>query len=43
MLIILEAMKMETEVRAPRAGTIDTIDVKEGDAVEVGRKLLTIA
>lgn len=42
-LIILEAMKMETEVRAPRAGTVASIDVKEGDSVEVGRALLTIA
>jgi oxaloacetate decarboxylase alpha subunit len=42
-LIILEAMKMETEVRAPRAGTVASIDVKEGDSVEVGRTLLTIA
>ena len=32
-LVILEAMKMETEVRAARAGTIVSVDVKEGDAV----------
>ncbi|MGD2167847.1 MAG: sodium-extruding oxaloacetate decarboxylase subunit alpha [Gammaproteobacteria bacterium] len=41
-LIILEAMKMETEVRAPRAGTVASIDVKEGDTVELGATLLTL-
>ncbi|MBY4675678.1 sodium-extruding oxaloacetate decarboxylase subunit alpha [Marinobacterium arenosum] len=42
-LVILEAMKMETEVRAARAGTVSTVDVKEGDAVQVGDSLLTLA
>ncbi|MGR5360204.1 sodium-extruding oxaloacetate decarboxylase subunit alpha [Vibrio mediterranei] len=42
-LLILEAMKMETEVRAPRSGKIATIDVSEGDAVDVGEPLLQIA
>jgi len=39
-LIILEAMKMETEIRAPRAGTIGGVEVSEGDAVVVGDPLL---
>jgi len=42
-LVILEAMKMETEVRAARAGTIVSVDVKEGDAVQVGDSLVTLA
>ena len=41
-IIILEAMKMETEVRAPRAGTIGAISVREGDAVTVGDTLLAL-
>ena len=41
-VIVLEAMKMETEVRADRAGTIVSIAVKEGDAVKVGEALLHI-
>ncbi|WP_420600120.1 sodium-extruding oxaloacetate decarboxylase subunit alpha [Neptuniibacter sp.] len=41
-LVILEAMKMETEVRAARAGTVSSVDVKEGDAVQVGDTLLTL-
>ncbi|WP_417581728.1 sodium-extruding oxaloacetate decarboxylase subunit alpha [Nitrincola sp.] len=42
-LIILEAMKMETEVRAARAGSIVSVDIKEGDSVQVGDSLMTIA
>jgi oxaloacetate decarboxylase alpha subunit len=39
-LIVLEAMKMETEVRAAQAGTVQDVQVKEGDAVTVGMPLL---
>ncbi len=42
-VVIMEAMKMETEVRAPRAGTVTEISVKEGDAVQVGDALLLLA
>ena len=42
-VIILEAMKMETEIRAAKAGTIGSISVKAGDSVTVGQTLLTIA
>jgi oxaloacetate decarboxylase alpha subunit len=41
-IIILEAMKMETEVRAASAGEVLTVSVKEGDSVSVGDILLTI-
>ncbi|KJY71648.1 sodium-extruding oxaloacetate decarboxylase subunit alpha [Vibrio nigripulchritudo] len=42
-LLILEAMKMETEVRAARGGVVQDIHVKEGDAVTVGAPLLSLA
>jgi oxaloacetate decarboxylase alpha subunit len=42
-LLILEAMKMETEIRAAQAGTVRGIAVKAGDAVAVGDTLLTLA
>ena len=42
LVIILEAMKMETEIRAFKAGTIAAVNVKVGDAVAVGDSLLTI-
>jgi len=38
-LMVLEAMKMEVEVRAPQAGIVTEIAVRQGDAVEVGRVL----
>jgi oxaloacetate decarboxylase alpha subunit len=42
-LIILEAMKMETEIRAPKAGTVGEVFIKVGDAVAVDDEMLTIA
>jgi oxaloacetate decarboxylase alpha subunit len=42
-LVLLEAMKMETELSAPRAGIIQSIMVAEGTAVTVGAELLMIA
>ncbi|BAJ03131.1 sodium-extruding oxaloacetate decarboxylase subunit alpha [Shewanella violacea] len=42
-VIILEAMKMETEVRAEADGVISKVWVKEGDSVAVGHQLLGIA
>jgi oxaloacetate decarboxylase (Na+ extruding) subunit alpha len=41
-IIILEAMKMETEIRAKVGGTVSAILVKEGAAVSVGETLLTL-
>ncbi len=40
LLIILEAMKMETEVKAPRDAVIASINVKEGQTVEANGLLL---
>ena len=42
-LIILEAMKMETEIKAARSGTVANVSVKEGDSVTVGQALLSLA
>ncbi|PLW69743.1 sodium-extruding oxaloacetate decarboxylase subunit alpha [Pseudohalioglobus lutimaris] len=41
-VLILEAMKMETEVRASQDASIVSIDVKVGDAVAVGDTLVTL-
>ncbi len=41
-VIILEAMKMETEVRAPRSGTVGSVTATEGAAVKVGDTLYTL-
>jgi oxaloacetate decarboxylase alpha subunit len=42
-LLILEAMKMETEVRAAQSGVVQDVHVKEGDAVVVGAPLVSLA
>ncbi|KIN15748.1 sodium-extruding oxaloacetate decarboxylase subunit alpha [Vreelandella titanicae] len=41
-VIILEAMKMETEVRASIAGTVSKVNVSEGDSVAVGDALIEL-
>ncbi len=41
-LIVLEAMKMENQVEAPRAGKVTELSVKEGDTLETGAKILII-
>jgi biotin carboxyl carrier protein len=42
-LIILEAMKMENEILAPRDGLIKQINVAQGASVNAGDPLLSIA
>lgn len=43
LLLILEAMKMENEIRAPRAGTVQSVAVSVGDRVNGGDALVTLA
>ena len=40
LVAVLEAMKMETNVTAPRAGMVKTVLVKAGDPVKVNQLLL---
>lgn len=42
-LLILEAMKMETEIKAARDGVVESFNVTEGDSVQVGDTLLALA
>ena len=42
-VVVLEAMKMNSPMVAPRDGTVTSLSVKAGDAVEAGRVLATIA
>lgn len=41
-VIVMEAMKMETEIVAPADGTVAQILVKAGDAVDTGAALVTL-
>jgi len=42
-LLVVEAMKMETVISAPKSGTVTEVFVKEGDAVSVGDALVAIS
>ena len=42
-IVVLEAMKMETEVRAQRSGVVAEVMVKVGDKVAVGDPLISVA
>jgi oxaloacetate decarboxylase alpha subunit len=39
---MLEAMKMETEIRANTSGTIQSIAIKKGDSIQSDQSLMTI-
>jgi len=41
-VVVVEAMKMENELRSPKAGRVKDIAVHAGDPVEAGRLLLVI-
>ena len=41
-VVIMEAMKMETEIVAPAAGTVASVNVSVGDAVDTGAVLVTL-
>ena len=41
-VLVMEAMKMENELKVSRAGAVQEIKVKEGQAVEMGALLLVI-
>ncbi|MGH9396856.1 MAG: biotin/lipoyl-containing protein [Terriglobia bacterium] len=40
-LLVIEAMKMQNEIRAPRSGQVAKVHVHEGDGVETGVRLLS--
>jgi biotin carboxyl carrier protein len=41
--VVVEAMKMENELRAPRAGLVSAVKVVEGMSVEAKAVLVTLA
>lgn len=41
-LLVMEAMKMENEIRSPRAGRVGELPVREGQAVETGALLVVV-
>ncbi len=41
-LVVLEAMKMENEIKAPNDGTVTAVHVRKGDSVESGTPLVSL-
>ena len=41
-LVVVEAMKMENELKSPKAGKVVELFAKEGSAVENNAKLVTV-
>ncbi len=41
-VVIIEAMKMETEIRAPVSGRVQAVHVDKGDAIQVNQPLVTV-
>ena len=42
MLVILESMKMQNELKSPRNGVISRVRIKAGDSVEQRQVLLNV-
>ena len=42
-LVVVEAMKMENELRAPRDGTVAEVRVSEGSSVEANAVLVVLS
>lgn len=41
-VLVIEAMKMQNELKSPKKGTVTKLTVKEGDAVEAGQTLAEV-
>jgi biotin carboxyl carrier protein len=41
-VVVVEAMKMENEIRSPRPGRVLSLDVREGEAVDAGALLAVV-
>jgi biotin carboxyl carrier protein len=42
-LLVVEAMKMQNEIRSPKGGTVERLQVKEGQPVNVGEVLCIVS
>ncbi len=41
-IAVIEAMKMETEIKSPKSGTVQSVEVNVGDKIQTGQVLVTI-
>ena len=42
-ITVVEAMKMETEIKSPKSGVVKTVEIEVGNQVQTGQVLITIA
>jgi biotin carboxyl carrier protein len=42
LICVIEAMKMENEITAPQAGTVNAVEVTPGQTVRIGARLVVI-
>jgi biotin carboxyl carrier protein len=42
-LLVVEAMKMQNEIRSPKSGTVESVQVEEGQAVNAGEVLCVVS
>ena len=41
-IAVIEAMKMETEIKSPLSGVVKSVDIEAGNQVKTGQELVTI-
>jgi biotin carboxyl carrier protein len=41
-LVVVEAMKMQNEIKSPKAGVVKAVHVREGGSVGAGQALLVV-
>ena len=41
-VIVIEAMKMQNEIRAPKTGAVESVHVQAGETIEMGTALVTV-
>ncbi len=41
-IMVIEAMKMETEIKSPKSGKVDSVEVSVGDQIKTGQVLVTL-
>ena len=42
-IAVVEAMKMETEIKSPVGGTVKSVEIEVGNQVQTGQVLVTVA
>ena len=42
-IAVVEAMKMETEIKSPVGGTVQSVEIEVGNHVQTGQVLVTVA